>query len=294
MSLNRNIALTGIPRSGTTLACYLLNQCDNTLALHEPLRPSEYFGLPREMVIEEIIQFFETSRRNALEHATALTKQFKGQVPMNPVQEIHPWRLWAMRILRPGFRRQPKGARARIRVDKALDADFTLVVKQPPFFTAMLAELVEHLRCVAIIRNPLATLLSWNSLVFPISQGHSPTAEGFDAALKQRLANVPDAHMRQILLLEWFYTQYAAHLPEEHLVRYEDMIASNGNTLLETIGLSCSLKEELSTLNYNKLYPVQLVDTLFDRLMSFDDLTLWQYYTREDAEHVYRVIGKAR
>ncbi len=36
---HNNIILTGIPRSGTTLICYLLNKIPNTVALHEPMGP---------------------------------------------------------------------------------------------------------------------------------------------------------------------------------------------------------------------------------------------------------------
>jgi hypothetical protein len=36
-SQRANVVLTGLPRSGTTLVCRLLNKLPDTVALHEPL-----------------------------------------------------------------------------------------------------------------------------------------------------------------------------------------------------------------------------------------------------------------
>ncbi|GBL04167.1 hypothetical protein KUL10_14730 [Glaciecola sp. KUL10] len=44
--------ITGIPRSGTTLCCNIINQQANTIALHEPIDPSSV--TVKENVIETL------------------------------------------------------------------------------------------------------------------------------------------------------------------------------------------------------------------------------------------------
>jgi hypothetical protein len=37
-----DVVLTGLPRSGTTLTCHLLNKLPDTVALHEPMQGVDY------------------------------------------------------------------------------------------------------------------------------------------------------------------------------------------------------------------------------------------------------------
>ena len=60
-------------------------------------------------------------------------------------------------------------------------------------FAALLGRLSERFECFAIVRNPLATLASWNSLDwFPLKDGHSPIGEKLDVDLAAALAKKPD------------------------------------------------------------------------------------------------------
>jgi UDP-N-acetylmuramoylalanine-D-glutamate ligase len=45
MRAGRNIAITGLGQSGTTLACHLLNKVHDTVALSEPMAPTEFEDL---------------------------------------------------------------------------------------------------------------------------------------------------------------------------------------------------------------------------------------------------------
>jgi hypothetical protein len=51
------------------------------------------------------------------------------------------------------------------------DPGFTLVMKHPMLFTARLPALSRHFRMVAIVRNPLATLASWQTVPFSVREG---------------------------------------------------------------------------------------------------------------------------
>lgn len=50
-----NVVLTGLPRSGTTLACRLLNLLPDTVALHEPIAPGRFAGLADEQALLDAV-----------------------------------------------------------------------------------------------------------------------------------------------------------------------------------------------------------------------------------------------
>ena len=86
----RNVALTGLPRSGTTLTCHLLNKLPNSVALHEPMSPSAMAGLSAEAAVDQIEQFFDAQRKMVLEEGRALKDTEAGEsTPVNVVL----WRL---------------------------------------------------------------------------------------------------------------------------------------------------------------------------------------------------------
>ena len=61
LSTASTILLTGLPRSGTTLTCALLNECPGTVALAEPLRLERHGD--RDRALREINDFIEQARR---------------------------------------------------------------------------------------------------------------------------------------------------------------------------------------------------------------------------------------
>ena len=84
----QNIILTGIPRSGTTLTCHLLNKLPQTVALHEPMNVSQFSKLEsRDVICQEISQFFQEARASISSRKEVLSKNISGVVPDNPVGE---------------------------------------------------------------------------------------------------------------------------------------------------------------------------------------------------------------
>lgn len=222
----RNIILTGIPRSGTTLCCNLLGQAANTVALFEPM-PVHELPLEPAAAVATIAGFFERSRASLHASGAAKSQQVDGKIPDNPF----------------GSAVDGRGARVRtahlgdIHVDKALTADFTLVIKHNATFTALLPTLVTTYACYAVIRNPLAVLASWNSVDLPVAHGRLPAGERLDPALSVRLDGMTDVLECQLHLLDWLFGQFDRCLPETHIVRYEEVVASAGASLAETTGV---------------------------------------------------------
>ena len=86
MTSKNTVLLTGIPRSGTTLCCHLLNQQDNAVALHEPLPPKIFDSISKTGALKSIRQFAYSARQEVLSGRPLPSKHIDGSVPSNPVE----------------------------------------------------------------------------------------------------------------------------------------------------------------------------------------------------------------
>ena len=273
-----NIILTGIARSGTTLSCALLNELPQCVALFEPLNPADLVGLDfPDGYLAAIAAFFASQRAALLATGTAISTAREGRVPDNPFAAAP----------EPGSLRSATVARQEVRFDKRLGSDFRLVVKHPNFFTATLATLLPVYPCFAIVRNPLAVLMSWHSIEAPVNTGRVPFGEAFDADLKAALAAEPDLLERQCTILRWCFSRYAAILPRDHVIRYEDLVASGGRALAVIDPEAASLAAPLASRNVNGLYDAGLVRRFAARLLEEESMYA-AFYGRDDVRDLCR------
>ena len=254
MNAARHLALTGVPRSGTTLCCHLLGQVAGTVALFEPM---EVQKLPRGRgaALEAVAAFYAQSRASLESDGTAWSQQVDGRVPDNP---------FSSQRGSDGQRRH-EATRGRIRFDAPLPRGFTLAIKHNAAFTALLPELAARFDTCAIVRNPLAVLASWHSVDLPVSQGRLPAGEHFDPDLAKRLDAESDRISRQLVILDWLFGRYAACLPPERVVSYEEVIASGGAALAAAFSLELPVRP-LGERNASRLYPVHICEELAMRL----------------------------
>ena len=271
-----DIILTGIARSGTTLSCSLLNKLPQCVALHEPMNPAELIGLDfPDAYLARVASFFAEQRVSLLGSGTAVSKARDGRVPDNPFGSAP-----ATAGLRPSTVKNQE-----VHFEKRLRPDFRLVVKHPNFFTATLTTLLTRYACYAIVRNPLAALLSWHSIQAPVNDGHLPYGEAFDAGLKADLAAEPDRLGRQLIILKWYYSRYATLLPRDHVIRYEELVSSGGRALAVIDPDAAALVEPLESRNTSKLYDAGLVRRLADPLLD-DESIYGDFYDRADVEQL--------
>jgi hypothetical protein len=276
-SNRRNIVLTGLPRSGTTLACHLLNRLPNTVALLEPMEPDRFVGLLPDhgAVANAMERWFRKARRRALKEGEVVTRHVGGEIPDNPFEAS-----------RPGKElRKWLASKGKIEVGKDLERDFFLVVKDPPMFTALLPILAQRFPTFAVVRNPLAVLASWNSVDIPARQGRVPKAESYDPELVSRITAIEGRSERQICLLDWWCERFERFLPADRIVRYEDIVASGGRALAAIVPAAQGLDEPLLGRNTNEGYDRKDVAEIGKRLLKSNG-AYWRFYTRESVEEL--------
>lgn len=268
----RDIILTGLPRSGTTLTVKLLNQVQNVVGLHEPMSFTDVAGPENKSAgLDYVTGFFERERREILASGTACTHHINGMVPDNHMSKQYGGN---------GLR-QANISRERIKIDKKLTDDFYLVIKHPAAFTALLEVLLPYYSCYAIIRNPLAVLASWNSVNLPVQDGRAYVAEKFDQALSHALREGKGRMERQLHLLAWWFNKYLTLLPRERIIKYENIVASGGKTLSVIVADAEDLDEKLESKNMNELYDQGHMKYLVKQLMEQDG-PYWKFYSKEE------------
>jgi len=144
----RNIILTGVPRSGTTLCCKLLGLAADTVALIEPLPvPMEELPASHADVVRIMQLYFHGFRTRLLESGTTIGHHVNGDLPDNFFDEH--------RTVPGGIRQRRKVQSGEIRVDKFITQKFTLIIKHNAAFTALLPALERmsalQKDCVAIL-----------------------------------------------------------------------------------------------------------------------------------------------
>lgn len=265
----KNALLTGLPRSGTTMICHLLNRLPNVVALHEPMEPVSLAGSSNGQIVAGLRAFFDAQRDSILSRGQARSKSFGGNVPTNPLSDV---------IV--GGQRQRLLDGMSLLVSNVTSETFSLYLKHPAFFTACLPFLSDQFQCYASVRNPLSVLLSWQNAEMPVKDGHVPAAEHFDPALRKSLAAEPDRVERQIIILEYFYRMYSTYIPD-HTMRYEDIIATNGRFLAIVEPSAIRFDEPLQSRNKLNLPNRDQVEFLLSRLVNREHV-YEQFYSRDD------------
>jgi hypothetical protein len=265
----RNALITGLPRSGTFLVCSLLNTLPNSVALAEPMDVSQFRAGSDDHNLRLIQDFFAGQRQRILSESTAAGQCVAGRTPTNPVGDE----------LVDGVRSYVLDGSAMV-VDNLDGSGFDLYIKHPVIFTALLPWLSQHFACLAMIRNPLAVLMSWSVAPMPVRQGRAPAAERMDPALAAQLDAEPDLLARQILLLDCFFRRYAAS-PGIQIIRYEDLIASSGRALAAFAPAAACLDVPLQTRNSLEIRRNPRAPWMAERLMNSDN-ACWQFYSRSE------------
>ena len=263
--------MTGIPRSGTTLCCKLLNSIPNTLALHEPILPNT---ISTTQPIPDILSSISALKASLVSGQSFEHGDSAGLHIDNPVGE-----------LRKGGIRQVTARRGEIALSEKVADDVHLFIKQNAMFTALLPALLEHYSVFAIVRNPVDVILSWLTVDLPVNRGRIPGGERFDSRLNTQLSGCKNRIERQWAIYQWFLKRYL-HCSETQLtiIRYEDIIASNGTVIEKCLPNALANRVESNVLstperqfsdeNYGEIASIKshLLAANYGHLYSTDDI----------------------
>lgn len=263
----RNIILTGVPRSGTTLICRLLCEPPNMIALNEPM-DRQFFPSPT-VAKDAIADHFHQFRRSLYFNQRALARTNDGKIVDNAFAEDK------------AEDRSRVISRTEVVFTKSLSPDFTLLMKHCAEFTLILPALQDHYSIFAVIRNPLAILASWHSVDVPVSRGKVAKSARLNPDFHARLNELPDDLLtRQLFILSWYFEQYQ-QLPEQQIIRYEELIADPAKTLGQMVKESSDFSfKPLENRNSNRLYQAIDFTLLVERLLASEG-AYWAFYDRK-------------
>lgn len=212
--------MTGVPRSGTTLCCTLLNESSDCLALHEPIPPEQFVQVnDRSRACKIVSEAANQARKNVLNTGYVVSKHMSGSLPENPVETSS-----------SELRREIVSL-GDLKISKALSDEFTLVIKHNALFAALLSELTDEYTVFAIVRNPAAVFASWQTVDFPVNRGRIPMGELYDFNLSRELDREQDRVVRQFTIIGWFFEQFRRYLSPHFVLTYERIVDTDGAAL---------------------------------------------------------------
>jgi hypothetical protein len=263
--------ITGVPRSGTTMLCRILCEVPNVIALNEPIE--RHFFPNADEARSAISSHFQKFRKSLYFDGKAIARTREGQIVDN------------------AYSRKGGGARKRvvqrtdIQFQKALQPDFTLLMKHCAEFTLLLPELAEDYEVFAVIRNPLALLSSWRSVQVPVSKGRVSKADRLNPAFYTALQQLEgqDLISKQLYILSWYFEKYAK-LPDGNLVYYENLVQHPVGAIRQILGEKTPDNLVMVKLdNRNASYQDLYIKALSKRLLASEG-AYWNFYTREEVK----------
>lgn len=261
--------LTGIPRAGTTLTCKLLSEQEQVIGLNEPIRFRELQSL--EDALSRVHNCLTEFRGSLLREGVAPVRGIDGQITDNHFDQS-----------KSGHRKLVI-QRSDTYFDKPLSPDFKLFVKHNAVFTLLLNELNACYPCYAMVRNPLALLGSWATVNVPVSRGKIRYLALLDPEAQSQLAQIEGLLNRQLFLLDYYFKIYSS-LPRCQVLRYEDLIASNGGLLSDVIGQPYIGKTHLTGKNKSSVYPREQMLQMGAALLAQENHHCWAFYGRQEVE----------
>lgn len=265
----RNVILTGIPRSGTTLSCKILLEVENQIALNEPIAAHHFKSkLTPEKVVENA---FATYRKQLLKNQAVPLRTKAGKITDNAYSTDNKTR---KKVLE----------RTLVKFDKNLNSDFTLILKHCAEFTLILDKLIKNDECFAIVRNPLSVLASWHSVDVPVSKGRVSKSEILNPDFHSQLEKIKILEDKQLFILNWYFIQFKK-LPPQNIIKYEDIITTQGRALSIISGNETFSADELSDQNSNILYDKKAMASYLNLLLNFNDREFLDFYSKDEIEN---------
>jgi len=257
--MEKNIFITGIPRSGTSLLTFLFSKDSNNICMSEP----------------DFMKKVKRISKNKSEVVANLNNEI-----LNIRNQIASGNKITMRVTKDNlipdnyFHRKEHSVeklRTTSEFRKVLfnckDSKNNLIIKNNLLFTSCLECLVGLGDVLAIIRHPLPVLLSWQSLNIPVSKGNAHTGQKYSKSLNQ-LPQKSDLLLRQIKIIDWFYLKYKRN--NVNLIKYEDLVLDPHKTL--KVWMKNTQLPSLSSKNQTNRYTTESTELIEKYLENHSEL----------------------
>lgn len=237
------LLLTGVPRSGTTLAAALLDKLEDTVCLSEP---DEHVGLMKQSrdaadFVASLFRSMKEAKRRLVAGDAVLDRRGPDGAAVTNYFGTS------------GDGPRPASFAVRPVDARNLSPDMFLAAKHNALYAAVLPELVEYggFRIVALVRDPVPVIRSWRSLTLPVSRGRLPAAERYWPEMRLLTASDMPLLNKQIMIFDLICRRFIENAAGIALLRYEDMLEDSAR-LAVAAGrpLSPRVREEwLTTVN---------------------------------------------
>lgn len=217
-----NVILTGIPRSGTTLAAALIDSLPNAVCLNEPLWQTDVKldGNPQALALWLRDDFARLRQHLLAEHPIPDRRDAEGKAITNFFKDGKPVQEKTFGLL----------------IRAGLTPDFTLAVKHNALFMAALPHLalMSDFLVIALLRHPVATIASWQRVPLPVAEGRMPHAATYWPKIKSIGESNDDVLIKQVKLYDALCGRLAKLRGAIHIVHYE-LLITNPNLLCDML-----------------------------------------------------------
>ena len=225
-SILQDGVITGIPRSGTSYLCTLLNKVKDCVAINEP---DEIFPiLGKQKIPWGMMPLYRQLRRLILDGQTVKNKLLDGA----PIEDT------AKLDQREGYIPD---------IDSENFALFTKNTLAYSFRITDIKRVMPDASIVACVRNPYDTIASWKESFphlksadvnqLPFGGLNNPFQTGFDRFfLMYSIAPCENEAVRRALLWRFLAEKVIAHKNDITIIRYEDIVATPEKILHEILG----------------------------------------------------------
>lgn len=241
--MTNNILITGIPRSGTSLLTSLLSD-DQSICFSEP---------PWLKTLKESSDDGQSLLENLTLKIQDLRYKIKQGIPIEMIYKTGTTKL------PDNYFQHQKSSINNLRETKQVlfpkgCSNNKFIIKANALFTANLTTLSKsnNWKICALVRDPVATLMSWRSLNIASSKGRVRSVEKYSPELKF-IGTVTPLLKRQVLLLDWYFKQFDTLIPEK-VIKYEALVKDPSLTILSKLGEQISSPLKLKSQNNNNNY----------------------------------------
>ncbi|HET9218757.1 MAG TPA: sulfotransferase [Terriglobia bacterium] len=252
----RDLILTGIPRSGTTLLTAMVDSVPHAVALNEPQWQREWVLRNRQGTTAKdfaawLSTDFVETRRKLLDGEPILDRRLRDG---SAVTDYYRRRSISRRS-NEAFQLVPL-----VRPD--LQPDFILAMKHTGLYLGVLGELLElrQFQIIAILRHPVGVICSWNDVPIPLGEGKMPGAAVYWKEMDDLTRSGRPVLQKQVAIYDLICRRIHDFRDRLRIIRYEDLV-QNPNILGAELG--CDLRNYAPRIENRKLsfyYKVSAVE----------------------------------